>query len=177
MLTEAAVPYIYVSMLFFCPPKEFISYWDYFFLKCLVQFTTGAIWAQSFPCGKTLNYGFNFFNFKEFFLFCSFLKIFIYLVAPGLSCSRRAPQLWLAGSSVAACGLLSCGMRTLSCGMHVESSSLTRDQTQAPALGVWSLIHCTTSEVPSFIFLNSIICLLFIPMSVLINSTFQGIFI
>ena len=36
-------------------------------------------------------------------------------------------QLWQTGFLVAACGLFSCGMRTLSCGMHAESSSLTRD--------------------------------------------------
>ena len=31
---------------------------------------------------------------------------------------------------------------------HVGSSSLTRDWTQAPALGVWNLSHWTTREVP-----------------------------
>ena len=31
---------------------------------------------------------------------------------------------------------------------HVESGSLTRDQNQAPALGVLSLSHGTTKEVP-----------------------------
>ena len=36
---------------------------------------------------------------------------------------------------VVAGGLLSCGMRTLSCGMHVGSSSLTRDQSRAPCIG------------------------------------------
>ena len=40
-----------------------------------------------------------------------------------------------AGSLVEACGLLSCGMRTLSCGMHVGSSSLIRDRTPAPCTG------------------------------------------
>ena len=34
---------------------------------------------------------------------------------------------WLRRVSVAACGLLSCSMRTLSCSMHAGSSSLTRD--------------------------------------------------
>ena len=38
-------------------------------------------------------------------------------------------------SLVAAPGLLSCGMRTPSCSMHVGSSSLTRDQTGAPCIG------------------------------------------
>ena len=55
---------------------------------------------------------------------------------------------WLRRVWVAAGGLLSCGMRTLSCGMHVGSSSLTRDQTWAPALGTRSLNRCTTTEVP-----------------------------
>ena len=36
---------------------------------------------------------------------------------------------------VAAGGLLSCGMQTLSCSMHVGSSSLTRDRTRAPCIG------------------------------------------
>ena len=54
------------------------------------------------------------------------------------------------GSLVAAHGLLRFGLRTLSCGMHVGSSSLTRDQTQAPCFGsrVSPLRHqgspCTT---------------------------------
>ena len=57
-----------------------------------------------------------------------FIFNFIYLVAPGLSCSRQAPL-------VAAHELLSCGMRTLSCSMHVGSISLIRDRTQAPCIG------------------------------------------
>ena len=32
--------------------------------------------------------------------------------------------------------------------LHVGSSSLTRDQTQAPALGTWSHSYWTTREVP-----------------------------
>ena len=43
--------------------------------------------------------------------------------------------IWLCWVLVAAYGLFSCGMRTLSCGMHVGSSSLTRDRTQAPCIG------------------------------------------
>ena len=42
---------------------------------------------------------------------------------------------WLPWVLVAAPGLLSCGMQTLSCGMHVGSSSLTRDRTPAPCIG------------------------------------------
>ena len=46
--------------------------------------------------------------------------------------------IWLAGcakSLVAAGELLSCGMRTLSCGMHVGSSSLARDRTRDASFG------------------------------------------
>ena len=58
-----------------------------------------------------------------FLLFiCLFVCLFIYiLAAPGLSCSTQ-------GLLVAAYGLLSCGM-------HVGSSFLTRDQTPAPCVG------------------------------------------
>ena len=42
---------------------------------------------------------------------------------------------WLHWVLVAAGGLLSCGIRTLSCDTHVGSSSLTRDQTQASCIG------------------------------------------
>ena len=64
-----------------------------------------------------------------------------------LSCSSPAPL-------VAAHVLLSCDMRTLSCGMHVGSSSLTRDRTQAPCIGMWILKRCATREVPGELFLN-----------------------
>ena len=53
-----------------------------------------------------------------------FFKIFIYLF------------IWLCRVLVVACGLLSCGMRTLTCGMPVGSSSLTRDGTCAPCSGI-----------------------------------------
>ena len=39
------------------------------------------------------------------------------------------------GSLVVALRILSCGMRTLSCSMHMGSSSLTRDRTWAPSTG------------------------------------------
>ena len=53
-----------------------------------------------------------------------FLKnIFIYLF------------IWLHRVLVVAGGLLGCGTWTLSCGMHVGSSSLTRDWTWAPCIG------------------------------------------
>ena len=62
---------------------------------------------------------------KIHFLF----HLFIYL----FGCTGS--QLWQVGSLVVAPGLLSCGIRTLSCGMHVGSSSLTRDRTRAPCIG------------------------------------------
>ena len=54
-----------------------------------------------------------------FFVFCFVIYLFI----------------WLCWVLVAAGGLLSSGMRTLSCSMRVGSSSLTRDWTQAPCIG------------------------------------------
>ena len=56
-------------------------------------------------------------------LFVLFLKnIYLFIsAAPGLSCGMRA---------------LRCGMRDLfSCGVHVGSSSPTRDRTRAPCIG------------------------------------------
>lgn len=38
-----------------------MSNWYYFFLTCLVEFTSESIWAWSFLCGKFFNYKFNFF--------------------------------------------------------------------------------------------------------------------
>ena len=73
-------------------------------------------------------------------------KIFISLVVLGLSCGRWVPQLWLTSSLVAARGLLSCGMRTLSCGMHVGSSS--PDQTWAPCIGSAESYPLNHQEVP-----------------------------
>ena len=43
--------------------------------------------------------------------------------------------MWLTSSLVAAHGLLSCGMQTLSRSMHLGSSSLTRDRTRARCIG------------------------------------------
>ena len=59
---------------------------------------------------------------------------FLVVVCGHLSGGMRT-QLRHAGFLVVACGLPSYGMQTLSCGMHVGSSSLTRDQTQAPCIG------------------------------------------
>ena len=57
--------------------------------------------------------------------------------------------IWLHRVLVAAGGFLSCGMRTLSCGMHEGSSSLASDRTQTPILEAQSLNHCITKEAPS----------------------------
>ena len=43
--------------------------------------------------------------------------------------------IWLCRVLVAARGLLSCGMQTLSCGVRVGSSSPTSDRTRAPCVG------------------------------------------
>ena len=60
----------------------------------------------------------------NFFFF--FFNVYIYLAAPGLSCSTQGLYLW-----------------------HAGSSALTRDGTPGPpALGVPSLSHWTTREVP-----------------------------
>ena len=48
--------------------------------------------------------------------------------------------------SVAACGIFSYGMQSQL--RHVGPSSLTRDRTWAPALGMQSLSHRTIREVP-----------------------------
>ena len=61
--------------------------------------------------------------------FFFFFKIFIYLAVPGLDCSMQDLLL-----------------------QHVRSGSLTRDWTQAPALGAQSLRHWTTREVPHLYF-------------------------
>ena len=66
-----------------------------------------------------------------------FIWLHTSLVAAGgiLSCTMWAAYLWHVGCLFVVCRLLSCGMQTLSCGMHVGSSSLTRDQTWAPCIG------------------------------------------
>ena len=51
---------------------------------------------------------------------------------------------------VVACGLLSCGMRTLSCGIHARSSSPTRDWTRAPCIGNRVLNLLDHQGSPSF---------------------------
>ena len=65
--------------------------------------------------------GYSFF--LSFFPSLSFFLSFFFF----LSLFALAPQLQQMGSSVAAGGLLSCGMQTLSCSTYVGSSSLARD--------------------------------------------------
>ena len=57
------------------------------------------------------------------------IEFFFYLTVPGLCCGMQDLQLW-----------------------HVGSSSLTRDQTWAPALGAKSFSHWTTRGSPKNIF-------------------------
>ena len=61
------------------------------------------------------------------------------------------------GSLVVACRLFSCGTQTLSCGMQglVPQTGI---EPRLPALGVWSLTHWPTREVPSsFLFIPFIL--------------------
>ena len=61
--------------------------------------------------------------------------------------------IWLHGVLVVAHGLFHvyCSMQDLQL-QHVGSDSLTRDQTWLPCIGVWSLNHWTTREVPLGLF-------------------------
>ena len=70
---------------------------------------------------------------------------FLTTVPPGKSLHRVL---------VAAGGLFSCGMRTLSCGMHVGSSSLTRDQTPAPCIGNTVLSIVPPGKSPNYTYLK-----------------------
>ena len=61
--------------------------------------------------------------------FNQFLNFYLFILAVlGVSCGMWDLQLRHVGS-------YSCSMRTLSCGTHAGSSSLTRDQTGAPCVG------------------------------------------
>ena len=66
-------------------------------------------------------------------------KVFIYLAAPGCSCSTRDLQWHLNSAS-----------------QHMGSSSLTRDQTEPPALEAWSPSHWTTREVAPSLCMTSL---------------------
>ena len=59
------------------------------------------------------------------------------------------------GSSIfiAACGVFSCGMQTLSCGVW-NLVPLPKIKPRSPALGVWHLSHWTTREVPATLYLG-----------------------
>ena len=87
-------------------------------------------------------------------IFFFFFLIFIYLVALGLSCGRRA-------SLVAACRLLSCGRQAgslvVACKLLVAACmwDLVPQpgiEPGPPALGAQSLNHHATREVPENIF-------------------------
>ena len=68
--------------------------------------------------------------------------------------------IWLHQILVEAPGLPSCGMRTLSCSMHVGSSSLTRDWTQAPCIGSTEscpLCHQGSPYIDWFSYVKSIL--------------------
>ena len=87
----------------------------------------------------------NYCTTREFLLsvyFFFFLKIYLFI--------------WLHQVLVAAGRLLSCGLRTLSCGMHVGSSSLTRARTRAPCIGStesYPLRHQGSPSIGLFLFL------------------------
>ena len=80
------------------------------------------------------------------------------MAAPGLSYGTRdlrCGRLQHADFLVAARRLLSCSMWTLSCGMHVGSSSLTRDWTRAPCIGSTESYPLDHQGSPESYFLNS----------------------
>ena len=81
--------------------------------------------------------------YKCFSLSLFFKYLFIYLAPPGLSCG-------IAGSSifVAAFRFFNCDMRTLSCSIW-DLVSWSRMEPGPPPLGVQSLSHWTTREVPN----------------------------
>ena len=82
--------------------------------------------SQVFTCGVP-------FSLQYLFIYYSFWLHWVLAAACGIF--------------IVACRLLSCCIQTLSCGMHVGSSSPTRDRTQDPELGACSLSHLITREV------------------------------
>ena len=81
-------------------------------------------------------------------LFGVFKKyLFIYLAAPGLSCSTWDLRCHVWDLLVAACKTFSCGGPTLSCSMW-DLDPRAGVEPVPPALGAWSLSHWTTREVP-----------------------------
>ena len=71
------------------------------------------------------------------FMFFVFIHLFIYLAVPVL---------------VVACGIFSCGMQSLSCGMW-DLVLWPGIKPGPPAFRAWSLSHWTTREVPGNVFL------------------------
>ena len=67
----------------------------------------------------------------------------MYSAVPGLSCR---------GLLAAASRSVSYDVLTLSGSTHVGSNSQTGIHPRPPALGVWSLSHWTTREVPYYVF-------------------------
>ena len=59
--------------------------------------------------------------------------------------------IWLCRVLVAACGIFSCGMQTLSCGMW-DPAPRPGIEPGPPVLGARILSHWTTREVPSLLF-------------------------
>jgi len=78
---------------------------------------------------------------------CIIFKIFIYLAVVGLSWSTWGLP-FLSGAR----GIFSCGMRTLCCNV-CDLLLWPGMEPRLPALGVWSLSHWTTREVPALFFL------------------------
>ena len=76
------------------------------------------------------------------FLFILKKYLFIYVVAPGLSCSMQDLH--------CGCEIFSCSMQTQL--LHFRSSYLTRIEPRPFALEAWNLSHKTTSEVPHYLF-------------------------
>ena len=123
-----------------------------------VGFTYGPQENATFPCHwwkcRSLSMWYFLFVLYQDSLATIFLFYFIYLVALGLSCGRQAPSLRHTGSLfvackllvaargvfVATCGIFSCGIWDLVPWPGIEPGP--------PALRTWSLIHCTTREVP-----------------------------
>ena len=119
-------------------------------MKCVPSFYGVGYGGKMVQSSIIASILFYFYLFIILYLFYLFI-----LVVPGLSCGRWAPWLRLVGSLVAAGGLLSCDMWTLSCGVHVGSSSLTRDRTRIPCIGRQILNHWATREVPASILFST----------------------
>ena len=106
----------------------------------------------------------------------SFLKIFIYLFIylAALGIFVAMCEIFVAAYEIFSCSLqtLSCGIRTLSCGMW-DLVPWAGIEPRPPALGAWSLSHCTTREVAKLrSFFNLSICsctIIFLSLSFFFN--------